>query len=69
MREQNLSSQVDALSNADCIRIFADKISGKEFKCEGLTACLDYLRLIILLLQTSKSKNNNNLLKSYYLEE
>lgn len=69
MREQNLSSQVDALSNADCIRIFADKISEKEFKCEGLTTCLDYLRLMILLLQTSKSKNNNNLLKSYYLEE
>lgn len=43
-REQNLSSQVDALNNAGCIRIFTDKISGKEFKCEGLTACLDYLR-------------------------
>ncbi len=66
-REQNLSSQVDALNNAGCIRIFTDKISGKEFKREGLTACLDYLRLMILLLQTSKSKNNNNLLKSYYL--
>lgn len=66
-REQNLSSQVDALNNAGCIRIFTDKIFGKEFKREGLTACLDYLRLMILLLQTSKSKNNNNLLKSYYL--
>ena len=66
-REQNLSSQVDALNKAGCIRIFTDKISGKEFKREGLTACLDYLRLMILLLQTSKSKNNNNLLKSYYL--
>ena len=43
-REQNLSSQVDALNNAGCIRIFTDKISGKEFKPEGLTACLDYLR-------------------------
>ena len=43
-REQNLSSQVDALNNAGCIRIFTDKISGKEFKREGLTACLDYLR-------------------------
>ena len=26
-REQNLSSQVDALNNAGCIRIFTDKIS------------------------------------------
>lgn len=68
-REQNLSSQVDALNNAGCIRIFTDKISGKEFKREGLTACLDYLRLMILLLQTSKSKNNKNFLKSYNLEE
>ena len=43
-REQNLASQEDALNNAGCIRIFTDKISGKEFKREGLTACLDYLR-------------------------
>mgnify|MGYP000526729061 FL=1 len=43
-REQNLSSQIDALNNAGCIRIFTDKISGKEFKREGLTACMDYLR-------------------------
>ena len=43
-REQNLSSQIDALNNAGCIRIFTAKISGKEFKREGLTACLDYLR-------------------------
>ena len=43
-REQNLSSQEDALNNAGCIRIFTDKISGKEFKRESLTACMDYLR-------------------------
>ena len=43
-REQNLSSQEDALNNAGCIRIFTDKISGKEFKREGLTASMDYLR-------------------------
>ena len=43
-REQNLSSQIDALNNAGCIRIFTDKISGKEIKHEGLTACMDYLR-------------------------
>lgn len=43
-REQNLSSQEDALNKAGCIRIFTDKISGKEFNREGLTACMDYLR-------------------------
>ncbi len=43
-REQNLSSQEDALNNAGCVRIFTDKISGKEFRREGLTACMDYLR-------------------------
>ena len=43
-REQNLSSQIDALNNAGSTRSFTDKISGKEFKREGLTACMDYLR-------------------------
>ena len=43
-REQNLSSQEDALSKVGCIRIFTDKISGKEFNREGLKACMDYLR-------------------------
>ena len=43
-REQNLSSQEDALGKAGCVRIFTDKISGKEFNREGLSACMDYLR-------------------------
>lgn len=43
-REQNLSSQEDALGKAGCVRIFTDKISGKEFNREGLAACMDYLR-------------------------
>lgn len=43
-REQNLSSQEDALERAGCTQIFTDKISGKDFKREGLTACMNYLR-------------------------
>lgn len=43
-REQNLSSQEDALEKAGCSKIYKDKISGKVFKREGLSACMDYLR-------------------------
>lgn len=43
-REQNLSSQEDALEKAGCSKIYKDKISGKVFNREGLSACMEYLR-------------------------
>ena len=43
-REQNLSSQEDALGKAGCSKIYKDKISGKVFNREGLSACMEYLR-------------------------
>lgn len=43
-KEQNLDSQLDALNEFGCERIFHDKISGKEYKREGLSSCLEYLR-------------------------
>lgn len=43
-KDQNLDSQVDALKEAGCDKIYHDKISGKEYKREGLSSCLEYLR-------------------------
>jgi DNA invertase Pin-like site-specific DNA recombinase len=41
---QNLDRQTRALTEAGCIRIFADKQSGKTADRPELAACLDYLR-------------------------
>lgn len=53
-REQNLHRQEIALKEAGCIRVFTDKLSGKNTKRPELAACLDYLRpgdtLVVLSL-------------------
>jgi DNA invertase Pin-like site-specific DNA recombinase len=41
---QNLDRQIMALTEAGCIRVFADKLSGKDASRPELEACLDYLR-------------------------
>ena len=41
---QILDRQTRALTNAGCIRVFADKLSGKTADRPELAACLDYLR-------------------------
>ena len=41
---QILDRQVRALTEAGCIRVFADKLSGKTADRPELGACLDYLR-------------------------
>ena len=41
---QILDRQVLALTEAGCIRVFADKLSGKTADRPELAACLDYLR-------------------------
>ena len=41
---QLLDRQQHALAEADCIRVFADKLSGKNSDRPELAACLDYLR-------------------------
>ena len=43
-KDQNLDSQIDALKEAGCDKIYHDKISGKEYKREGLSSCLENLR-------------------------
>ena len=41
---QLLDRQQHALAEAGCLRIFADKLSGKDADRPELAACLDYLR-------------------------
>ena len=42
--DQNLRRQIDALTGAGCIRVFEEKLSGKNAERPELWACLDYLR-------------------------
>lgn len=41
---QNLDAQIRALTAAGCLRVFTDKLSGKDATRPELMACLDYLR-------------------------
>lgn len=41
---QKLDRQLAALEDADCVRVFADKKSGRTAEREELWKCLDYLR-------------------------
>ena len=41
---QILDRQMRALTEVGCIRVFADKLSGKTADRPELAACLDYLR-------------------------
>jgi DNA invertase Pin-like site-specific DNA recombinase len=43
-KRQNLDAQIRALTEAGCLRVFADKLSGKNAARPELEACLDYLR-------------------------
>lgn len=43
-KDQNLDSQLDALTAAGCSKTFKDKISGREYNRNELNDCLKYLR-------------------------
>lgn len=43
-RDQHLDRQLAALDGAGCLRVFADKLSGRNVERPELRACLDYLR-------------------------
>ncbi|PXY16472.1 DNA invertase (plasmid) [Prauserella coralliicola] len=43
-RDQHLDRQLAALDGAGCLRVFADKLSGRNVDRPELWACLDYLR-------------------------
>ncbi len=42
--EQNLHLQQDALTNAGCLKIFTDTISGAKSERKGLAEALDFIR-------------------------
>ena len=43
-QDQNLDLQIEALTKADCKKIFEDKISGSRAERPGLTKALEMLR-------------------------
>ncbi len=43
-RHQNLTSQLDMLKEAGCIKIFSEKVSGKKTERTELENCLEYMR-------------------------
>jgi DNA invertase Pin-like site-specific DNA recombinase len=60
-RGQNLDRQIRALTNAGCLRVFTDKLSGKNAARPELEACLDYLRPGDTLMVTSLDRLSRSL--------
>jgi DNA invertase Pin-like site-specific DNA recombinase len=58
---QNLDRQTHALTAAGCIRVFADKQSGKTADRPELAACLDYLRAGDVLVVPSLDRLSRSL--------
>lgn len=58
---QLLDRQLAALEAADCVRIFADKKSGKNIEREELAKAMDYLRLGDTLVVPSRDRLGRSL--------
>ncbi len=58
---QFLDRQTRALTDAGCLRVFADKRSGKNADRPELTACLDYLRAGDVLVVPSLDRLSRSL--------
>src|SRR5699024_7756000 len=43
-KHQNLTSQLDMLEEAGCIKIFSEKISGRKAERDELENCMEYMR-------------------------
>lgn len=43
-KDQKLDSQIDALKEYGCNRIFSEKLSGRKYRRTELDKCLDYMR-------------------------
>ena len=59
---QNLDSQLDALTNAGCIRVFTDKASGVAENRPEWTKLIDFLRPGDLLVVTELSRMTRSLM-------
>lgn len=42
--EQNLDSQIDALKEAGCVKIFSEQVSGRKSSMPQFEACMEFLR-------------------------
>jgi DNA invertase Pin-like site-specific DNA recombinase len=60
-RDQNLHRQTDALTEAGCLRVFADKKSGKDTARPELVAALDFMRPGDTLVVTSLDRLSRSL--------
>jgi DNA invertase Pin-like site-specific DNA recombinase len=58
---QILDRQIRALTEAGCLRVFADKLSGKAADRPELAACLDYLRVGDTLVMPSLDRLSRSL--------
>jgi DNA invertase Pin-like site-specific DNA recombinase len=58
---QNLDRQTRALTDAGCVRVYADKLSGRTAERPELTACLDYLRAGDVLVVPSLDRLSRSL--------
>jgi DNA invertase Pin-like site-specific DNA recombinase len=59
---QNLDSQMDALKQAGCIKIFTDKLTGSRMERPGWAELLEYIRPGDILVVTELSRMTRSLL-------
>jgi DNA invertase Pin-like site-specific DNA recombinase len=59
---QNLDSQMDALHQAGCIKIFTDKLTGSRMERPGWAQLLEYIRPDDILVVTELSRMTRSLL-------
>jgi DNA invertase Pin-like site-specific DNA recombinase len=59
---QNLDSQMDALKQAGCLKIFTDKLTGSRMERPGWAELLEYIRPDDILVVTELSRMTRSLL-------
>jgi DNA invertase Pin-like site-specific DNA recombinase len=59
--DQNLDRQIDALNDLHCVRVFTEKLAGRDAERPELWKCLDYLRPGDTLVVLELSRLGRNL--------